>query len=152
MKLVQAAVIGLSTSLVLGCAQDRTPLSPELPAAAPAQPAPPPAPPGPPLQPLTPGPGHIWVSILGPSGACIPGATLQTVTTEGVGAPIVQETPCDAWSYSPGVYMNNLSPDVNLRLRASAAGFDSRELTVRPTRYGDITAAGYILFHLTPVK
>ena len=72
--------------VLAGCSSERVPRTPT----APDSPAPaPPAPPTP-----TTGSALLWVMVIGESGACIDGATIQIVGAQGDGQPTPQLTPC----------------------------------------------------------
>ena len=74
----------------------------------------------------------IWVMVVDPSGACIPGATVQVVAGQAVGNPITQETPCSVWDYSGGVEYHNLAAGVSMTVRASAPGYVAEEKIITP--------------------
>ena len=106
-----------------GCAREsvsRIPTAPASPVAAPAPPAPPT------------GSALLWVMVIGESGACIDGATVQIVRAEGAGEPIPQKTPCGVWDYDGGLLLKDLTPGVELRLRGAASGYARREMTFLP--------------------
>ena len=77
--------------------------------------------------------------VVDPSGACIPGATVQVVAGQAVGNPIKQETPCGVWDYAGGVEIHNLAAGVPMTLRATAAGYAPQEMTITP--YGGAQSA-----------
>jgi hypothetical protein len=109
-----------------GCSRESVPRIPTAPASPVADPAPP-APPGPPA-----GSALLWVMVIGQSGACIDGATIQIVRAEGEGEPIPQRTPCDAWGYDGGLLLTDLTPGVELTLRGAARGYARREMSFLP--------------------
>jgi hypothetical protein len=47
--------------------------------------------------------------------------------------PIAQATPCDYWGYGGGFEFTDLSPGVEMTLRASASGYADQELSVVPS-------------------
>jgi uncharacterized protein (DUF39 family) len=44
----------------------------------------------------------------------------------------MQETPCDVWGYGGGFVFKELSPGVEMTLRASAPGWSTQEKTFVP--------------------
>ena len=88
--------------------------------AAPAQPSPPT------------GSALLWVMVIEESGVCIDGATIQAVGLEGAGEPIPQMTPCTVWDYDGGLFLRDLTPGVELTLRAAASGYAPREMSFLP--------------------
>jgi hypothetical protein len=74
----------------------------------------------------------IWVMVVDPSGACIPGATVQVVAGQAVGNPITQQTPCSVWDYAGGVEYHDLAAGVSMTLRATAPGYEAEERTITP--------------------
>jgi hypothetical protein len=75
----------------------------------------------------------LWVKVVDESGVCIDGATIQVVRGQRLGPSITQETPCNAWSVEGGVFFRDLTPGVEMTLRASASGRVALETTVIPT-------------------
>ena len=108
-----------------GCSRESVPRIPTAPA-SPSQ-IRLPAPPGPPA-----GSALLWVMVIGESGACIDGATIQIVRAEGEGEPIPQRTPCDAWGYDGGLLLTDLTPGVELTLRGAASGYARGERSFLP--------------------
>jgi hypothetical protein len=109
-----------------GCSREGVPGIPTAPASPSADPAPP-APPAPPT-----GSALLWVMVIGESGACIEGATIQIVRAEGAGEPIPQRTPCGAWDYDGGLVLTDLTPGVELKLRGAANGYARAEMSFLP--------------------
>jgi hypothetical protein len=110
-----------------GCSKEGIPLpTPTAPSSpdAPAPPAPPPP---------TTGSALLWVMVIGDSGACIEGATIQIVGAQGAGRAIPQETPCAAWDYGGGLLLKDLTPDVKVTVRGAATGYASREMSFLPS-------------------
>ena len=75
----------------------------------------------------------LWGMVVDESGVCIAGATVQVVSGQGLGQSMTQITPCDAWSYDGGVMFRDLTPGVEITLRASASGYAAQEKTVVPS-------------------
>jgi hypothetical protein len=71
--------------------------------------------------------------VINETGACIVGATVQVVRGQGLGQSITQTTPCDAWGYDGGVIFKDLTPGVEITIRASASGYAAQERTVFPS-------------------
>ena len=82
------------------------------------------------------------------SGVCIVGATVEVVRGQGLGQSITQTTPCDAWGYSGGFVFSNLSPGVEMTLRAGAPGYASQEMTVTPSTFPHAA----VLFSLSRIQ
>jgi hypothetical protein len=74
----------------------------------------------------------VWAMVVDESGVCIVGATVRVVRGQGLGQEITQSTPCDAWAYDGGAVFDDLTPGVEMTLRASAAGYAAQEKTVVP--------------------
>src|SRR5215510_4797657 len=74
----------------------------------------------------------LWGMVVRPSGACIEDAMVEVVCGQAKGQSVMQETPCDAWSYDGGFVLRNLVPGVEMTLRASAPGWSTEEQTVVP--------------------
>ena len=115
-----------------GCSRESGPRIPTAPASPVADPAPP-APTAPPT-------GQIWVMVIGESGACIDGATIQVVRAEGAGEPIPQTTPCGVWDYDGGLLLTDLTPGVELTLRGAASGYAQHEMSFLPFAPGSYHA------------
>ena len=77
---------------------------------------------------LVSGPGFVWALVVDPSGACIAGATIYVVSGPYEGRTFAQDSNCDAWAYSGGVWFA-LSVGTTVTLRASAPGYTSVEKT-----------------------
>jgi hypothetical protein len=71
--------------------------------------------------------------VVDESGVCIVGATVQVVRGQGVGQSVKQTTPCDAWAYDGGFVFRDLTPGVEMTLRASASGYAEQEKIVAPS-------------------
>jgi hypothetical protein len=69
--------------------------------------------------------------VVDEAGLCIVGATIEVV--DGAGHAVTQTTPCDAWAYDGGVVFRDLTPGVEMTLRASASGYAAQEKTVVPS-------------------
>jgi hypothetical protein len=70
--------------------------------------------------------------VIDGGGVCIEGATVLIVAGQSVGGTIVQQTPCDAWAYDGGFLLEDLTPGVEITLRASAGGWTTQEKTFLP--------------------
>ena len=70
--------------------------------------------------------------LLADNGICVEGATIQIVGAQGAGEAIPQKTPCDAWGYDGGLLLNDLTPGVEVTLRAAATGYTPREMSFLP--------------------
>ena len=126
-----ALIIFVSLTL-LGCSQEST--QSFLPT-APGPPVPPALPvPVPPTGSLT----FLWGMVVDESGVCIVGAAVQVVSGQGLGQSMTQITPCDAWSYDGGVMFRDLTPGVEMTLRASASGYAAPKKTVVPLLRGQM--------------
>jgi len=90
--------------------------------------------------------GFIWALIVDPSGGCIPGASVYVVSGPYAGQTFEQDSECDAWSYSGGVFFSNLPVGETMTLRASAAGYASMEKTAVAATSGQA-----VEFDLTPL-
>ena len=76
----------------------------------------------------------LWVMVVDHGGACIVDATLEVVRGQGpVGQSFTQQTPCGAWDYDGGVVFKNLTPGVEMTLRAWAPGYVAQEKTLIPS-------------------
>jgi hypothetical protein len=116
----------LLIGVLAGCSSEsvpRTPTAPDSPVES--------APPTPPT-PAT-GSASLWVMVIGESGACIDGATIQIVAAQGAGEPIAQRTPCDVWDPDGGLLLTALTPGVELTLRAAATGYTRAEKSFLPS-------------------
>ena len=91
-----------------------------------------PAPPSPAPSPS----GFLWVMAVDGAGVCVPDATIEIVAGQGVGEIGRQTIPCAIWDYDGGVVFWDLTPGVDLTLRASAAGYQTQEKRVAPTAGG----------------
>lgn len=120
------ALILLATLAVLGCSSEPTPTGPTAPP-HPSEPAPP-APPAPIASDAL-----LMGMVVGESGACIEGGKVEVVSGQRVGESIVQKTPCDAWGDDGGFEFTNLTPAVEMVLRASAPGYVTVDASVVPT-------------------
>jgi hypothetical protein len=105
---------------LLGCSDQGRPTAPDPPATT----ASPPTPPGA----LT----SLFGFVVESSGLCIRDAVVEVVRGQAQGQRIVQETPCDAWSYGAGFIFTGLSPGVEMTVRASAPGWSTEEKTFVP--------------------
>jgi hypothetical protein len=129
------AVTLLLTLTLFGCSKE---IAQQLPTA-----------PGPPV-PTAPTAGSsasLWGMVVNGSGVCIVGATVEVVRGQGLGQSITQATPCDAWAYDGGVVFRDLTPGVEMTLRASASGYAAQEKTVVP-----VGAQTAVLFEPTRIQ
>jgi len=68
--------------------------------------------------------------VIGPGGACIPGASVESVAGQAVGQKVVQTGLCDLWSYGGGGFtFKDLTPGIQMTLQASAPGFVTKNLS-----------------------
>ena len=105
------------TMTLCGCSAQPMPMAPS-----------PPVPAAPPASSFV----SLWGMVINAGGACIVGATVEVVRGQGLGQSITQTTPCDAWGDDGGVVFKDLTPGVEMTLRASASGYVAQEKTVVP--------------------
>ncbi|PYP78240.1 MAG: hypothetical protein DMD35_11960 [Gemmatimonadetes bacterium] len=70
--------------------------------------------------------------VIDGTGVCIDDATVQVVGGQSVGPSVVQDANCDAWSYDGGVLFQNLTPGVEMTIRATTPSGRVQEKTVMP--------------------
>ena len=106
-----------------------------------------PAPTAPSLLPQNGGysPTSVWGMVIEASGSCIRDAKIDVVQGQRLGETITQDTPCGYWDYAGGFEIKNLTPGIELTLRASAPGYITKDLTVVP-------ASGGVHLVLFPVR
>ena len=75
----------------------------------------------------------LWGMVVDESGVCIPGATVLVVRGQRAGERLAQTTPCGAWDYDGGFLFENLTPGVEMTIRASAPGHADDERTITPS-------------------
>ena len=84
----------------------------------------------------SPGPPHaantLWVMVVDSTGSCIVGATVHVVQGQRAGSALTQDEPCGYWDYGGGVIFRDLTPNVDMTLRAAATGYVAQETTVAP--------------------
>ena len=99
---------------------------------------PPPTSPSPP-SPTQDASAWVWAMVVGEdgSGLCILDATVEVVAGQGLGQCATQSEPCDIW-WVGGVDFRNLTPGVEMTLRASASGYVPEEKTVIPKTGGQM--------------
>jgi Carboxypeptidase regulatory-like domain len=114
------AVMVVGSLTLLGCSQS-SPTGPDQPVPT-ASPAPTPS-----------SSTWLWGMVIDETGACIVGATVEVVRGQSLGQSITQTTPCGAWDYDGGVVFRDLTPGVEMTLRASASGYAAQEKTVIPS-------------------
>jgi hypothetical protein len=77
--------------------------------------------------------------VLAAEGACIDWATVRVVGGQAIGESRTQDDfGCNAWSYNGGVWFRGLTQGAPMTLRASAAGYADREVTVTPHLGGQV--------------
>ena len=86
--------------------------------------------------------------VISNGGGCIQGAVVEIVGGQGVGRRMTQTDPCSWWDPGEGFIFTDLVPDVELTIRASAAGFTSKESTVKPS----LTRNAWDLSHLAVLQ
>lgn len=120
-------ILAMLTTLLLVACGTGGPAGPTVPTspAQPSKPAPPPVPPPAPS-------ARVWAMVIRDSGACI-AATVQAISGQAVGQIRAQTNECDAWAYDGGVVFENLTPGIQMTLRASAPGYASQNVIVVPT-------------------
>jgi hypothetical protein len=111
-----------------GCSSETAPPTAPTPPAAPA-PAPTPAPPAPPSSTV----GFLAGMVLTDDGGCIRDAVVEIVGGQGVGRKMTQTAPCSWWDWEEGFVFTDLVPDVELTIRASASGYDSKDTKFTPS-------------------
>ena len=106
----------VATLAVWGCSQgdaSRSPMAPDLTTIAPST--------------------SLFVMVVDAhTSSCIVGATVQVVRGQRLGESLTQTTPCGAWDYGGEIQFKDLTPGVEMTLRASAPGYTSHELSVVP--------------------
>ena len=118
---MRIALTLVSMVILLGCSEESNRRIPTLPTA-----------PSPPAQPSS-TPAWLWGMVVDESGICIEGATATVVGGQAVGQTIAQTTPCDAWAYDGGFFFRDLTPGVEMTIRATAPGRASEEQKVMPS-------------------
>lgn len=79
------------------------------------------------------------------TGACLVGAVVEVMDGPRAGARFTQTACQGAFDYGDDGYsFRDLPSDVNVRLRASKAGYQSQELTVNATT-GAVTQSNFVL-------
>ncbi len=132
MKFVLAALVVL---LLAGCTGDGASSLPTAPA-----PTVPPA--------ATPDSStEVWGIVIGEGGGCVDDATVEVVRGQGRGRRVKQETPCGYWDYGGGFTLTDLTPGVEMTLRASAPGYRPEQQSVTPGELGGRS----IVIELAPI-
>jgi predicted small lipoprotein YifL len=101
----------------------------------PTVPAPIPAPTDPSPDPAKPSElTFVWVVVTeeAGSGACIRNASVEIVSGPGLGSRIEQNDDCSYWDPDYMASFQRLPAGANVKLRASAPGYATKELTVIP--------------------
>jgi hypothetical protein len=93
-------------------------------------------------------PTWLWGFVVDGSGVCIDGGTVEVVGGQRLGERISQETPCSAWDYSGGFVFRDLTPGVEMVIRASAPGYAPLVKSVTPYSGGQTA----FLFVLSEIK
>jgi hypothetical protein len=115
-------------STLLGCSHEGTPTAaspPIMPAAAIPTPSA-----------LT----SLWGMVVEQSGACVESAMVEVVRGQAQGQRMMQETPCDVWAYGGGFVFKDLTPGVEMTVRASAPGWSTEEKTFAAGEQGESRA------------
>ena len=76
-------------------------------------------------------PGRLWVMAISNGGGCVADATIDILIAQAVLKSVAQEAPCSVWDYAGGATFTDL-PHALVTIRASAPGFDTKELSVMP--------------------
>ncbi len=117
-------LIVFAALIVFGCSStERTPTGPS----SDPQPAP-----SPPQGSLT----SFWGLVIpDASDYCVTNARIEVVGGQRTGETFTQVTPCDVWDMGGGgVYIENLTPGVEMTLRASAPGYITKDFVITPIR------------------
>jgi hypothetical protein len=93
-------------------------------------------------------PTWLWGFVVRGSGGCIDGGTVEVVGGQRLGERVTQETPCSVWDYSGGFVFRDLTPGVEMIIRASAPGYAPLVKSVTP--YSGAQTA--FLFVLSEIK
>ena len=97
-----------------------------------------------PTEPRTPVKASFSGLIVAEGGLCIPGASVLVVNGQRAGERLQQEPWCDAWSLG-GFTFTDLTPDVEMTLRASAPGYADLEKRIVPSSYSVGSATLFVL-------
>ena len=117
---MRLALTVLTTLTLLGCSgESALPTAPTSPALGP-------------YPPTSGGSAWLWAMVVEESGICILDATIQVIAGQAAGQIATQSERCDAWS-DGGVIFKDLTPGVEMTLRASVPGYVPQEKTVVPT-------------------
>ena len=120
------ALIVVVTLILFGCSDGSRPQP------LPTAPEPPPVP----ATPAPPAPELTFLSVVvtehGGSGACVPGATVEIVNGQGLGRRVSQNDMCSYWDPDYNATFQRLNAGEQLTLRATAAGYAAKEVTVVP--------------------
>ena len=113
-------LLALLTALTLaGCADRSQPTAPDTPAYTSTIPA-------------TSASATVYAMVVDPSGICILGATIDVIAGQATGQSATQTEGCDAW-WVPEIEFKDLTPGVEMTLRASAPGYLPQTKTIVPT-------------------
>lgn len=85
---------------------------------------------GPNLSPQASPTPYLAGMVINSGGACIRGATVESIAGQAVGQKVVQTGECDVWSYGGGGFtFKDLTPGILMTLRASAPGFVTTDVS-----------------------
>ena len=83
----------------------------------------------------------VWVVVIGEYGWCVPSATVEIVSGQGLGRKVTQMDPCSYWDPDFAAVFKDLIPGDEVTLRASAPGYTVAEKTVMRTLGGQTAHA-----------
>jgi hypothetical protein len=130
---MRLALTVLTMFVLAGCSRETTAFT-----------APTPTAPTPPSVPQPSASAFVWAMVAEDSGICISDATVQVVAGQARGQSGTQTEPCDVWGYGGGIAFNDLTPGVEMTLRASAPGYTAQERAVVPSS-GPQSAVTFVL-------
>ena len=67
------------------------------------------------------------------SGICVDGAAIHVLDGPEQGQTATNVGPCDYWGYDNGFTFRDLTPNVQMTFRISAAGYRTADFTVTPS-------------------
>lgn len=74
----------------------------------------------------------VWAMVVDETGVCLDSATVRVIAGQAVGQELAQVGSCDAWSYDGGVIFKEITPGIEMTLRATAPGYAAQEISVVP--------------------